>query len=324
MRPGSIAVVVPIKGRSNLIATSLASLRAATESYPESLLVLVDNNPADEVDPAIYAHADHALIVRSPANTVAGVRNDGVAAVPPDVEFLAFIDSDCVVGKNFCSHAVDGFRSTLAAIVGCKVISPEDGHWTERASDELHRLAGDGVRAHLNSGCMCIRAEVFREIGGFKRTLTANEDYDLCDRVRSSGRVIWQLESLRTIHLGNPKSILGYFRRMRWHGQGAVDENGKLVLSPMAVFVISNALCWALALVAFVLLVRRGVAEALLIFIIFVGAMPAAFWLARMVTFRRWIDPLTAIPLMGVTFPARLLGIIDRQRQFRQSKARDR
>lgn len=313
------AVVVPIRGKSDLLAPSLESICRAVESCRGAVIVLVDNNPESVVDEAIYRFQDRASIIRSRATTIGAVRNSGVRSLPGSVRFIAFIDSDCVVDREFCNSAIEGFSRTGAEMVGCKVIAPSGGHWTERATDEVHRQAGDGPRQNLNSGCMCIRAEVFEQLGGFSEALPANEDYDLCERLRSRGGSIWQLESLRTIHLGNPKSSAACFRRLRWHGRGVVGEDGRIDFSPMLVMSIAHSVLLVCSTAGMILAFIERDYGLMLAMASLILVVPVAFWVARMRMFRRWISPLLALPLMLLTFPARTLGLVDRYVQIRRS-----
>jgi cellulose synthase/poly-beta-1,6-N-acetylglucosamine synthase-like glycosyltransferase len=226
---------------------------------------------------------------------------------------VVFVDSDCVVRPDFLSEISRIFaRDSEIAIAGCKVRSPQNGHWTEVASDDLHRESGDGRRSHINSGCMAIRREVFEAVGGFSPVLPANEDYDLCDRVRATGQEIWQFESLSVLHLGNPKTIAGFMRRLRWHGRGAFSADGRLLVTPMSLAVIANSafMCGGVAASA-VALAGVGWAGATGILLASITMVPVSVWLMRMKQYRRWIRPHLAIPLMQLTLIARQLGMLD-------------
>ncbi len=310
-----LAVVVPVKGKSEILKESLSSLCLAVGKCKEAILVLVDNNDPDDRDPELYSFHDRCTILKSDRRTIGAVRNDGFSSVRDRVEYVAFVDSDCVVKLTFCTDVLDAFRATGATAVGCKVVSPSSGHWTELATDALHRQGGDGYRNHLNSGCLAVRAPAFSEIGGFSEELPANEDYDLCRRIRENGGRIWQSERLQVIHLGNPKTIPQFFRRLRWHGRGAVNEAGKVEFSAMLTLTLLNAIVAALGFGICLFLFSKGQIFTAILFLGFcVIVVPVIFWLLRMLQFRRWINPATAVPLMQLTFAARLMGLRDQKR----------
>jgi hypothetical protein len=196
-------------------------------------------------------------------------------------------------------------------IVGSRVICPRDGHWTEIAHDNLHREVGDGPRKHLNSGCMAVRTSAFAIVGGFSNSLPANEDYDLCSRVRATGGLIWQAEILTAVHLGNPKSMRSFCRRLMWHGRGAVREDGSLDMSAMLVATLTHALVMSAGLVLCIVFLHSGsLAYGLASLSIACIAVPMAFWLSRVIQYRRWIAVLPSVALMFLTFASRLSGLL--------------
>lgn len=309
----SLAVIVPVRGKHDVLTTAITSLEKSVRNCPQATLVLVDNNEPDVHDPALYAFADSADIVKSRATTVGGVRNDGARLYASEVSYLVFVDSDCIVRESFCSDVITAFDSSKAAVVGCRVVSPRMGHWTEIASDELHRKGGDGPRQFLNSGCLAVHSSAFVKVGGFSEVLPANEDYDFCARIRLTGAVIWQLEALQVIHMGNPKSLAGFFKRLMWHGTGAVREDGRLDLSPMLIATLANSASVLMGSTA--LLFFHSAPPALLVFAMSLIAVPVAFWILRIIQLKRWIRPDRAIALMQITFLARQIGLIKRLRE---------
>lgn len=307
-------MIVPLRGRSLLARESLESLSRAVASVDFAELVLVDNNPGTESEDAeIYRYKDQAKILKSAASRVGAVRNAGVGAANRDATILVFVDSDCVAKESFVKDVVAAFEhETNPTIVGAKVVAPHDGHWTELASDDLHRKSGDGPRAYLNSGCMAILRTAFDRVGGFSDVLPANEDYDLCARVRADGGTVRQFESLQVVHLGNPKSLRGVFKRLRWHGSGAVSEDGRVDWTPMAIATISNTTVLLTGLVTGIVCALSGAfAPSLIAVAIAVLFVPVVFWMLRMIQMRRWIRPLRAWVLMQVTFLARQIGMMD-------------
>ena len=306
-----IAIVVPVRGKGGVIERSLASLSLAVARCPGAVLVLVDNNREGEDSSVLNPFRQTALIVPSSARTVGGVRNDGVRWLSVTAKFLAFVDCDCVVPQSFCSDVIRTFADTSAMIVGSRVVCPPDGHWTEIAHDNLHREVGDGPRKHLNSGCMAVRASAFATVGGFSDTLPANEDYDLCSRVRAIGGSIWQAEILTAVHLGNPKSIGSFCRRLMWHGRGAMREDGSLDLSAMLVATLSHAVVVSTGTVLCIVFLCRGMfLYGLMTLSVACMTVPIAFWLSRVIQYRRWISFIPSVALMFLTFASRLSGLL--------------
>jgi glycosyltransferase involved in cell wall biosynthesis len=315
-----MALVVPVRGKDDVLKACLEAMSIAVQACPQARLILVDNNVSDETE-AIRRLAPLAQVLRATAPTVGAVRNCGANAAP-DVSVFAFVDCDCLVRPDFCSEVLRVFASTDATIVGCKVVSPKDGHWTEIAMDQVHRKGGDGYRDHMNSGCLAIRADSFRSINGFDPTLPSNEDYDLCERVRKRGGRIWQTEVLRVTHLGNPKSVTGYFNRLTWHGRGVISATGAIDWSPVLILTLMNSVLLAIASVVCVWLLSVARPwSALGLAVIALSAVPAVFVALRMLQLRRWIPPISALALMQLTFLARQRGFYQRLRELRAQRS---
>jgi GT2 family glycosyltransferase len=309
-----IAVVVPIKNKRALLEPCLASLLAACDRDPASRLVLVDNGSTDGALELQRSLEQRAVLVESSATTVGGVRNDGARSAG-DAALLVFIDSDCVVPAEFLGQVRRALARHPGDAVGCEVVSPDTGHWTERAWDSLHRPTGDRERSYLNSACFCLSAETFWSIGGFDEQKVSSEDVDICERLRLRGRRIWQYESLRILHLGNPQSIAGLYRRLRWHGQGVWERGKPMQLSRMTIATLLHGVVLVFGPPAIVLAFRHSPWLAVSIWLLSLGLMPTAFWLARRVQFGRPIALLPSVALMSITFAARLHGLIDSRRR---------
>jgi len=89
-----ISVIVPAFNEEKLIAETLRSIRAASQSFTEAgwqtELIVCDNNSTDRT--AELARAEAALVVFEPINQIARARNTGAAAATGD--WLIFIDAD--------------------------------------------------------------------------------------------------------------------------------------------------------------------------------------------------------------------------------------
>lgn len=305
-----IAAVIPIRDKKPALIPCLASLDAAGRADGNVTLVLVDNGSTDGALDVQREYADRALMVASSARRVGGVRNDGARAVP-DVDVYAFIDSDCVVPEDFFAAVRDTFAASGAAAVGCEVVSPADGHWTERTWDALHRPQGDGPRHYMNSACFCILADWFWRIGGFDEEKVSSEDVDICWRLTAAGGTMWQSERLRIVHLGNPKSVGGVYARVRWHGRGIWEPGKGLQWSKITLATFAHAGFVVAGALLCVATVVRTPGAAVLALVAGVVAAPFAFTVARMLQFRRRVPLVRSVALMVITFFARLHGLAD-------------
>jgi glycosyltransferase involved in cell wall biosynthesis len=183
-------------------------------------VVFVDNG-SEDASRGILEKLDGTLkVVDAPGIHVGGVRNRGRDVVESDI--LVFLDADCVIEPGYFDAVADTLARTDVHVTGCTVDIPDRPHWIEQVWDDLHTKQNDGWVNYLNSGNFVCRAEVFDEIGGFDEALASGEDAEICQRIRASGYRLFEARALRAVHLGNPKTLRGFFRRQVWHGAGAL------------------------------------------------------------------------------------------------------
>ncbi len=305
-----LAVIIPVKDRAELLKRTLDALWAAAKTAPDTgsslSVIVVDNGSTDQSRETAQRHSIRARLIDCDATTVSAVRNAGAnAATAPDA--FVFLDCDCEVPPNFFTAVEHAFEVSGASAVGCEVRSPVDGHWTERTWDQLHRPGGDGPRHYINSACFSIRREWFERLKGFDPSRGSSEDVDICRRLTLAGGTMWQSESLAVLHLGNPQTVGGLYRRVRWHGSGIWQRGKSYQWSPTSVAtllhgvsvvvgsLLAGLLWWLGKPVAAVVAAVAG-----LLFI------PTGFVFARAVQFRRRVPILGGVALMMLTFTARL------------------
>ncbi len=304
-----ITAVIPVKDREQLLRQCLTALAASAAQYQDARILVVDNGSIDNSREVATEFAPKVRLVKSRAARVGGVRNAG-AALDRDTDAYAFVDCDCIVPADFFQAVADTLSSSGASAVGCEVVSPSDGHWTERAWDGLHRPGGDGPRHYINSACFCILTEWFWRINGFDDTKVSSEDVDICRRLAAAGGTMWQSERLAIVHLGNPQSIGGLYRRIRWHGEGVWERGKGIQWSVTTIATLLHGMSALSATAAGAALIAFGQPLGWLVILLGWLAMPALFVVARAVQHRRRVPILGGIGLMSITFPARLHGLL--------------
>lgn len=317
-----LAVVIPVKDRAVLLTQCLEALGRTIQKDggidPSQVTVFVtDNGSRDGTVRVAEQFAPWVHLVHSRARYVGGVRNDGARAaldVMDHVDALVFLDADCIVPSGFFSACNEVFAQSGAEAIGCEVYARTDGHWTERAWDALHRPGGDGPRHYINSACFAIRRRSFEALGGFDAERPSSEDVDICQRLLASGGRLFQSERLAVLHLGNPQTLRGLWRRIRWHNEGVFDATGRMQRAPMVyATLLHGTVCLLAAAIAIPLV---PIAPWVSVAVVGSGLtlIPFLFVLARMRQFHRYIPIVSATALMGLTFPARLHGMWRRWR----------
>jgi len=150
--------------------------------------------------------------------TISALRNHGARI--GSGEYVSFIDSDCMVPKDYFHRVVVVFSSIDAHAAGCMYDLPPSPDWIEKTWQELHEHPKDGYVNFLNSGNFIVKRAVFEQSGGFDENLITGEDAEYCRRLIAAGFKIYESHSISAVHLGNPKTLVGFFRKHVWHGLG--------------------------------------------------------------------------------------------------------
>lgn len=193
----TVAVVIPTVGRPSL-RTLLDALTVAHGPDPQ-LLVIVDDRPHSTDRPAepvvdvraVPARfADRVVVARSGGKGPAAARNVGWRLVPDDVDWVAFLDDDVVVGDHwFADLAADLNRAADP------VIAASQGQITvplarERRPTDWERVTAGLATAAWITADIAYRREVLSELDGFDERFPRayREDSDLALRVQRTGR----------------------------------------------------------------------------------------------------------------------------------------
>ncbi len=235
-------------------------------------IILVDNGSTD--DSTAIAASFPAIRVLSCRGSISEARNHGARHATGDL--LCFVDADVEVAKGW-SHEIarfaDAHRSTLDSIVFGDVYGvSQNPTWIERIW--FQNLAQRRTVRYLPGGNLIVSRSRFEVLQGFAPSVITGEDADFCQRAEQAGCAIVRVETLKTIHHGNPKRLRDFYRRERWHASGMYTGFRKSWRSKpfllVAIFLTSP-----LWLIAIVLVFGAWVTAALLL-----AMLTAAYWFA--------------------------------------------
>jgi len=220
------AVVVPTLARDTL-SDCLAALAAAHGPRPDEI-VLVDDRPEPDADPAALEHAlsvlgdlrERTVVLRSGGRGPAAARNTGIRAVTSP--WTAFLDDDVQVGPHWCDQLVEDLAEAApdtGAVQGVIAV-PLPG---ERRPTDWERGTAGLARARWITADMAYRTDVLKQVRGFDERFPRafREDADLALRVLDAG---WRIQRGRrtTRHPVRPASRWVSLKQQRGNADDAL------------------------------------------------------------------------------------------------------
>lgn len=190
-------------------------------------VVYVDSNSTDG-SPQL-ARSLGADVVELDASRPIGVpraRNEGFARlcqIAPEIRHVQFIDGDCEMVEGWLAQAVrvlDG-RPEVGLVTGRRRERfPEASCYNRLADLEWDMPVGEATGSH---GDIMVRADAFRQIGGFDEAVLVSEDYELCLRLRRTGWVLLRIDADMTLHDMAMTRFGQWWRRSVRSGYGYAD-----------------------------------------------------------------------------------------------------
>lgn len=167
-------------------------------------LVYVDSGSTDESVPR--ARAKNVPVVELDASqpyTAARARNVGAQFLlrqHPALEFLQFVDGDCILTHDFIARAIAVIRSDARVAVVCgqrRERFPDASPYNRLAALEWETPRGEILTC---GGDALARVRAFVAVNGYNAQLIAGEEPEMCLRLRRAGWKIWGLDADMTYH----------------------------------------------------------------------------------------------------------------------------
>lgn len=199
IKNAKVGVVIIGRNEGDRLINCLHSLQ---QYMPNA--VYVDSASTDNSKEAAAAIGAHVVVLdMSQPFTAARARNVGFAcliAFYPRIEWVQFIDGDCVINTLWLNKALDFLQDQSEFAVVCgrrKELFPNKSIYNQLCDLEWNTPIG---QAKACGGDALMRADVFSLVGGFRESLIAGEEPELCVRIRQSGYKIWRLDADMTYH----------------------------------------------------------------------------------------------------------------------------
>lgn len=212
------AAVVIGRNEGPHLARCIASLKGV------SRVIYVDSGSADNsLKVAETAHAHVVSLDPGLPFTAARARNAGLAELGDEIEFVQFVDGDCVVRDGWLAEATRFLRDTPGAAVVCgrrRERFPEHSVYNRLCDREWDTPVG---QARACGGDALMRLDAVRDVGGYRDGLIAGEEPELCVRLRQAGWEIWRIDAEMTWHDAAMERFGQWFKRCRRAGHAYAE-----------------------------------------------------------------------------------------------------
>lgn len=245
-----ISVAVCTYNRSDVLPKCLESLAVQTADTELFEVLIIDNNSTDDTKKIATdfckKHSNFKYIFEkrqghSPA------RNRAIAEV--NGKFLAYIDDDETVNREFVQSILNCFDETDADVVGGPVFTwvdaPKDPvFYNSKIYDfdlgpERKRMTPPGFDFGFGCGHSCFKKSLFDEVGLFSENfgivngkLQMGEDSEMGYRLLKAGKVFYYEPNMKVRHKLRPKELefIGSLKRSYNVGAGI----GKIIRNDLS------------------------------------------------------------------------------------------
>jgi GT2 family glycosyltransferase len=200
-------------------------LRACLESIAgnPATSVYVDSGSSDgSVELARTLGATVVELDLSKPFSAARARNAGAERallLEPDLEFIQFIDGDCVLDSQWLGKALEYLQASPRYAVVCgrrRERFPEASIYNLLCDVEWNTPVGE---AKASGGDAMIRVAAFKQVGGYLPEVFAAEDDDICLRIRRAGWKVYRLDAEMTLHDASMMRFGQWWKRSKRCGQ---------------------------------------------------------------------------------------------------------
>ncbi len=183
--------------------------------------VYVDSNSNDKSVENAHEIGVHTIALKDGPFTAARGRQTGLEALlaeMPALEFVQFIDGDCVMDPDWIDAGVEFLdeHPKVAAVSGrWREEFPERTIYNRLTNVDWHAEPGPAPYPGGNSLC---RVAALRDIGGWRTDLIAGEDPDLGFRLTEHGWSSHRLAHEMVLHDINMRSFRAFWKREQRSG----------------------------------------------------------------------------------------------------------
>lgn len=209
-----VGVVVIGRNEGERLARCLASV---LHQVPPNVVLYVDSQSTDaSID---IAYRDGVAVISLDSRrelSAARARNEGFRALSdrlPNLAFVQFVDGDCELHREWIDEARSALLHSPRVAIVCGVL--RERHPQRSIYNRLCEMEWAGAAGEIQwcGGVFMMRADVFRVHGGFRSTMLAGEEPELCARIRRDGWLIERLNVEMANHDADMHRFIQWWRR---------------------------------------------------------------------------------------------------------------
>tara|TARA_R110002110_G_scaffold48601_16_gene144766 strand:- start:354 stop:1289 length:936 start_codon:yes stop_codon:yes gene_type:complete len=220
-------------------------------------IIYVDSGSTDgSLEAAGDAGATVVALDMGQPFTAARARNAGLATLPDTVDFVQFLDGDCALRGGWIETALRFLHDNPECAVVCgrrRERHPENSIYNRLIDLEWDTPIGP---AKACGGDALMRVAALRGVDGYRDTLIAGEEPELCVRLRQAGWGIWRLDAEMTWHDADLTRLAQWWQRSKRAGHAFAEGAALHGAAPERHWVAETrrALVWGGGLPASILL----------------------------------------------------------------------
>jgi glycosyltransferase involved in cell wall biosynthesis len=227
-----VSVVVIGRNEGQRLAACLQSVKEINNPGGEIELIYVDSNSHDE-SPELAENLGAKVLRVKPLRPCAAFgRNAGWhAATAPTILFL---DGDTLLHPEFLQTALKAMADPSVAVVWGHRRETHPEHSLYNRVLDLDWIYPPGI-SDFCGGDALMRRDVLEQVGGFSEDLIAGEEPELCQRIRTTGKVILHIDQPMTRHDLAMTRFHAYWKRAlrAGHAYAEVSQRMKTTAFPL-------------------------------------------------------------------------------------------
>jgi glycosyltransferase involved in cell wall biosynthesis len=191
-----VSIIVPSRGRPNLLRDAVESIISQTYRSIEIIVVLTGADAATTASARSLEKEYGVRIVVTPPHNLATSRNNGIKVATG--EWITFLDDDDLFAPTKIERQVETAEVTGANVitnswVRFNSVGPIE-NWTPHPDKHLPpglSYPEALMTGNFMSNGLLVRAGIMKELGGFDEKLDACEDWDMWRRISHCHEIIY-------------------------------------------------------------------------------------------------------------------------------------